>query len=54
MREILSLDTVPSHIIQSMKDLAVVAGYLHQNLGGMSIAEVISSEGHNGKGRGHG
>ncbi|XP_044469105.1 probable esterase KAI2 [Mangifera indica] len=49
MREILSLVTVPCHIIQSMKDLAVpvvVSEYLHQNLGGDSIVEVMSSDGH--------
>ncbi|KAJ4714765.1 Sigma factor sigB regulation protein rsbQ [Melia azedarach] len=49
MRQILGLVTVPCHIIQSMKDLAVpvvVSEYLHQNLGGESIVEVMSSEGH--------
>lgn len=49
MREILNLVTVPCHIIQSKKDLAVpivVAEYLHQNVGGDSVVEVMSTEGH--------
>ncbi|KAK9049259.1 hypothetical protein SSX86_031773 [Deinandra increscens subsp. villosa] len=49
MRELLCHVVVPCHIIQSMKDLAVpvvVAEYLHQNLGGESIVEVMSTEGH--------
>ncbi|KAB5547875.1 hypothetical protein DKX38_011281 [Salix brachista] len=49
MRSILHMVTVPCHILQSMKDLAVpvvVAEYLHQNLGGESIVEVMSSDGH--------
>lgn len=49
MRHILGLVTVPCHVIQSMKDLAVpvaVSEYLHQNLGGESIVEVVSTEGH--------
>ncbi|KAG2724235.1 hypothetical protein I3843_01G008200 [Carya illinoinensis] len=49
LRQILGQITVPCHIIQSMKDLAVpvvVSEYLHQNLGGVSIVEVMSSEGH--------
>ncbi|MED6163525.1 putative esterase d14l [Stylosanthes scabra] len=49
MRQILSLVTVPCHIIQSKKDLAVpvvVAEYLHQHLGSKSIVEVMSTEGH--------
>ncbi|GAB2279610.1 Probable esterase d14l [Dionaea muscipula] len=49
VRHILCHVTVPCHIIQSMKDLAVpvvVAEYLHQNLGGDSIVEVMSSDGH--------
>ncbi|GAB4846927.1 Probable esterase kai2 [Ancistrocladus abbreviatus] len=48
-RHILRHVTVPCHIIQSMKDLAVpvvVSEYLHQNLGGESIVEVMSSDGH--------
>ncbi|KAK9265459.1 hypothetical protein L1049_023488 [Liquidambar formosana] len=49
LRPILGLVTVPCHILQSMKDLAVpvvVAEYLHQHLGGESIVEVMSSDGH--------
>lgn len=49
LRHFLSRVTVPCHIIQSSKDLAVpvaVAEYLHQNLGGKSIVEVMSTEGH--------
>ncbi|KAK6258616.1 Alpha/beta hydrolase fold-1 - like 10 [Theobroma cacao] len=49
MRQILSLVAVPCHILQSVKDLAVpvvVSEYLHQNLGGQSIVEVMSSDGH--------
>ncbi|XP_021908336.1 probable esterase KAI2 [Carica papaya] len=49
MRQILGLVTVPCHIVQSVKDLAVpvvVSEYLHQNLGGDSIVEVMSSDGH--------
>lgn len=49
MREILSLVTVPCHILQSTKDLAVpvvVAEFLHRHLGGESIVEVMSSDGH--------
>lgn len=49
MRLILSMVSVPCHIIQSMKDLAVpvvVSEYLHQHLGGKSIVEVLSSDGH--------
>ncbi|KAK9080876.1 hypothetical protein SSX86_000018 [Deinandra increscens subsp. villosa] len=49
MRELLCHVAVPCHIIQSMRDLAVpvvVAEYLHQNLGGESIVEVMSTEGH--------
>ncbi|GLT68819.1 hypothetical protein SLA2020_410180 [Shorea laevis] len=49
MRHILGLVTAPCHIIQSMKDLAVpvvVSEYLHQHLGGHSIVEVMSSDGH--------
>ncbi|CBI33729.3 unnamed protein product, partial [Vitis vinifera] len=41
--------TVPCHILQSIKDLAVpvvVSEYLHQNLGGESIVEVMTSDGH--------
>lgn len=49
LRHFLSRVTVPCHIIQSSKDLAVpvaVSEYLHQNLGGKSVVEVISPEGH--------
>ncbi|XP_074308824.1 karrikin insensitive 2 receptor CA-like [Silene latifolia] len=49
VRDLLCHVTVPVHIIQSMKDLAVpvvVSEYLHQNLGGDSIVEVLSSDGH--------
>ncbi|KAL3640311.1 Strigolactone receptor KAI2d2 [Castilleja foliolosa] len=41
--------TVPCHIIQSCKDVAVpmgVAEYLHKNLGGKSIVEVMPIDGH--------
>ncbi|XP_043709839.1 probable esterase KAI2 [Telopea speciosissima] len=49
MREVLSLVTVPCHILQSIKDLAVpvmVSEYLHTHLGGESIVEVMGSDGH--------
>ncbi|KAK2657586.1 hypothetical protein Ddye_010638 [Dipteronia dyeriana] len=49
VRHVLSLVTVPCHIIQSMKDLAVpvvISEYLHRNLGGDSIVEVMQSDGH--------
>ncbi|GLT46772.1 hypothetical protein SLA2020_205020 [Shorea laevis] len=49
MRQILRLVTAPTHIIQSMKDLAVpvvVSEYLHQHLGGDSVVEVMSTDGH--------
>ncbi|KAG6385006.1 hypothetical protein SASPL_153830 [Salvia splendens] len=49
LRHFLGCVTVPCHIIQSSKDLAVpvaVAEYLHQNLGGKSIVEVVPTEGH--------
>ncbi|XP_076950910.1 karrikin insensitive 2 receptor CA-like [Bidens hawaiensis] len=49
IRNLLRHVTIPCHIIQSMKDLAVpvvVAEYLHQNLGGESIVEVMSTDGH--------
>ncbi|OIT21785.1 PREDICTED: probable esterase KAI2 [Nicotiana attenuata] len=49
LRHLLAHVTVPCHLIQSMKDLAVpvvVSEYLHQHLGGKSIVEVISTEGH--------
>lgn len=41
--------TVPCHILQSNKDLAVpviVADYLHHALGGPTIVEVLQTEGH--------
>ncbi|KAI4315033.1 hypothetical protein L6164_027883 [Bauhinia variegata] len=49
MRPVLGLITVPCHIIQSTRDLAVpvvVSEYLQQNLGGKSIVEVTPTEGH--------
>ncbi|GJU89414.1 probable esterase KAI2 [Tanacetum coccineum] len=49
MRNLLCHVVVPCHIIQSKKDLAVpvvVSEYLHQNLGGESIVEVMSTDGH--------
>uniref|UniRef100_A0A1D1YLL3 Sigma factor sigB regulation protein rsbQ n=1 Tax=Anthurium amnicola TaxID=1678845 RepID=A0A1D1YLL3_9ARAE len=49
LRQYLGLVTVPCHILQSTKDLAVpvtVSEYLHRNLGGESIVEVMPSEGH--------
>ncbi|KAI5671053.1 hypothetical protein M9H77_11417 [Catharanthus roseus] len=49
MRHLLSLDTVPYHIIQSMKDLAVpvvVSEYLNQHLRCDSVVEVMSTDGH--------
>ncbi|KAL6338843.1 hypothetical protein AAG906_023993 [Vitis piasezkii] len=49
LRQILCHVTVPCHILQSIKDLAVpvvVSEYLHQNLGGESIVEVMTSDGH--------
>ncbi|CAK9186292.1 unnamed protein product [Ilex paraguariensis] len=49
LRHLLCRVTVPCHIIQSTKDLAVpvaVSGYLHRNLGGKSIVEVMPTEGH--------
>nr|AZB48730.1 alpha/beta hydroxylase D14 [Nervilia fordii] len=48
-RGILNLVSVPCHIIQSTKDLAVpvvVSEYLHRHLAGESIVEVMPSEGH--------
>ncbi|KAF7809896.1 putative esterase KAI2 [Senna tora] len=49
MRHILGLVTVPCHIIQSARDLAVppvVSEYLQQNLGAKSIVEITPTEGH--------
>ncbi|KAK6923986.1 Alpha/beta hydrolase fold-1 [Dillenia turbinata] len=49
LRPILGSVTVPCHVVQSKKDLAVpvvVSEYLHQHLGGDSIVEIMSSDGH--------
>lgn len=49
LRQLLKQVTVPCHILQSTKDLAVpvaVSEYLHRNLGGLSIVEVMGSDGH--------
>jgi len=49
LRSMLSSVTVPCHILQSNKDLAVpvvVADYLHHSLGGPTIVEVLQTEGH--------
>lgn len=49
MRHIIGHVTVPCHILQSVKDLAVpvvVTEFLHRNLGGESIVEVMPSDGH--------
>ncbi|KAF8404925.1 hypothetical protein HHK36_009820 [Tetracentron sinense] len=49
LRQVLRLVTVPCHILQSSKDLAVpvvVSEYLHRNLGSESIVEVMTSDGH--------
>ncbi|TMX02831.1 hypothetical protein EJD97_019643 [Solanum chilense] len=49
LRHYLSGVTVPCHIIQSSMDVAMpvtVSEYLHRNLGGKSIVEIISTEGH--------
>ncbi|KAJ9177338.1 hypothetical protein P3X46_012569 [Hevea brasiliensis] len=49
MRHVLPLVTTPCHILQSMKDMAVpvfVSEYLHQNIGGQSIVEVMPTGGH--------
>ncbi|CAI0461543.1 unnamed protein product [Linum tenue] len=49
MRSILHMATVPCHILQSTKDLAVpvaVSEYLNQHLGGESIVEIMPSDGH--------
>ncbi|KAH7665372.1 putative hydrolase/acyltransferase (alpha/beta hydrolase superfamily) protein [Dioscorea alata] len=49
LRGILGLVSVPCHILQSTKDLAVpvvVSEYLHKHLGGDSIVEVMPSDGH--------
>lgn len=49
VRGILPYVTVPCHILQSTKDLAVpvvVSDYLHSNLGSKSIVEILQTEGH--------
>nr|AWN64516.1 KAI2d4 [Orobanche cernua var. cumana]WAN70666.1 alpha/beta-hydrolases superfamily protein [Orobanche cernua var. cumana] len=49
MRPLLGSVVVPCHIIQSCKDHFVpvtVAEYIHKNLGGKSVMEVMSVEGH--------
>nr|AWN64521.1 KAI2d3 [Orobanche minor] len=49
MRPYLGHVTVPCHIIQSSKDVNVPAGmgdYIHKNLGGKSIVEVMAVDGH--------
>lgn len=49
LRGILEHVTVPCHILQSTRDLAVpvvVSDYLHQNLTAKSIVEVLPTEGH--------
>ena len=49
VRSLLPHVSVPCHIVQSTKDLAVpvvVSEYLHRHLGGDSIVEVMPSEGH--------
>lgn len=49
LRELLGQVTVPCHIIQSSKDFAVpvsVSEFLHQNIGGNSVVEIIDTEGH--------
>ncbi|KAL6505235.1 Strigolactone receptor KAI2d3 [Orobanche gracilis] len=49
MRPYLGHVTVPCHIIQSSKDSfvpAAVGDYIHKNLGGKSIVDVISVDGH--------
>ncbi|MCO5558568.1 hypothetical protein L7F22_012153 [Adiantum nelumboides] len=49
-RGILPYVTIPCHILQSNKDLAVPvvvsADYLHQALGAKSIVEILQTEGH--------
>lgn len=49
MRNLLGHVTVPCHIVQSSRDLAVpvsVSEHLHRNLGGKSVVQVIPTEGH--------
>lgn len=48
-RSVLGMVTVPCHIVQSRKDLAVpleVSEYLHHHLGGRSVVEIMETEGH--------
>lgn len=49
LRSILPQVTVPCHILQSSRDLAVpviVSDYIHQRISGASIVEVLHTEGH--------
>lgn len=49
LRSILGLITVPCHIIQSVKDLAVpvvVSEYLHRHIAAKSVVEIMPSDGH--------
>ncbi|GER30948.1 karrikin insensitive 2 conserved 2 [Striga asiatica] len=49
VRPLLPHVTVPCHIIQSVKDLAVpvaVSEYIHQSIGGESLVDVMETEGH--------
>lgn len=49
LRSTLPLVTVPVHLLQTMKDMAVplqVAHYLQQNLGGWTTMEILDTEGH--------
>ncbi|KAJ9170602.1 hypothetical protein P3X46_018698 [Hevea brasiliensis] len=49
MRHILPSVTVPCHILQTAKDMAVpmaVSEYLHQHIGGQSIIEIMPTSGH--------
>ncbi|KAF8114634.1 hypothetical protein N665_0035s0013 [Sinapis alba] len=49
MRQILPFVSVPCHIVQSVRDLAVpvaISEYLHTNLGSESVVEVMSTDGH--------
>lgn len=49
LRVILPLVTVPCHLLQTMKDMAVpleAAQYLQRHLGGWSTMEILNTEGH--------
>ncbi|XP_047340657.1 probable esterase D14L [Impatiens glandulifera] len=49
LRSLMGLVTVPFHIIQCSKDLAVpvqVAEYLNNNTGGKSVVEIMALDGH--------